>query len=48
MKDRSFQGVVFRFYYGSFSIIVSYYKEKSRIFLNLHGLLTISIFFLDS
>ena len=48
MKDRSFRGVVFRFYNGSFSIIVSYYKEKSRIFLNLQGLLTLSIFFLDS
>lgn len=48
MKDRSFRGVVFRFYYGSFSIIISYHKEKSRISLNLQGLLTLSIFFLDS
>ncbi len=45
MKDRSFQGVVFRFYYGSFSIIISYHKEKGRIFLNLQGLLTLSILF---
>lgn len=48
MKDRSFQEVVFRFYYGSFSIIISYHKEKSRISLNLQGLLTLCIFFLDS
>lgn len=45
MKDCSFRGVVFRIYNVSFSIIVSFHKERSQKYLNLQGFLTLSILF---